>query len=128
VSLALLIVMGSPWVLLAAAGTVAVHHIAFWLWLPASVFNYQAGFEIVVVHALFVVVQVVPSCFIARTLGRFVTSVTATVVTLRSSVDSVQTIAENLSSENAAVAARAQAKISGCSSRRWPSSAWHRRH
>ena len=93
--------------LLAAAGTIAVQHIAFWLFLPASVFNYHAGLGVVVVHAGFVVAQVVPSCFIARTLGRFVTSVTGTVVMLHSSVDSVQTIAAELSSENVAIAERA---------------------
>jgi hypothetical protein len=110
VSLALLIVMGNPWVLLASAAMIAVHHTVFWIWLPASVFNYQAGFGVVVVHALFVVAQVVPSCFIARTLGRFVTSVTAAVVTLRSSVDSVQTISADLSAENVSVARRAEAE------------------
>jgi ABC-type transporter Mla subunit MlaD len=110
VSLALLIVMGSPWVLLAAAATIAVHHFAFWLWLPASVFNYEATFGVVVVHAAFVIAEVVPSCFIARTFGRFVTSVTSTVVTLRSSVDSVQTIAADLSTESASVARRAEAE------------------
>jgi hypothetical protein len=110
VSLALLVVMGNPWVLLASAAAIAVHHVAFWMWLPESVFNYDAGFGVVVVHALFVVAQVVPTSFTARTLGRFVTSVTAAVVTVRTSVDSVQTISSDLSSENIDVARRAQAE------------------
>ena len=62
--------------------------------LPASVFNYHAGLEIVLLHAMFVVLQVLPSCFIARTFGRFVTSVTATVGTLRATVASVAAVAQ----------------------------------
>ncbi|HWI18111.1 MAG TPA: methyl-accepting chemotaxis protein [Vicinamibacterales bacterium] len=73
-SLGILVITGSMSTLLAAATTVAVHHIAFWLFLPASVFNYQAGFGIVLVHATFVIFQTVPSCFVARTVGRFVES------------------------------------------------------
>ncbi len=95
VSLALLIVTGSPIVLLAAAATIAVHHLLFWLILPASVFNYHANLGIVVIHAVFVILQVVPSCFIALTLRRFVTSVTATVSVLRDTVASVSEVAHD---------------------------------
>lgn len=95
VSLALLIVMGRPVVLLASAGTIAVHHLLFWAVMPASLFNYQAGLGIVVVHAVFVVLQVVPSCYIAQTLRQFVTSVTATVATLRTTVKSVSVVAQD---------------------------------
>jgi methyl-accepting chemotaxis protein len=94
VSLALLVVMGSPIVLLAAAATIAFQHLLFWAMIPASVFNYHAGLEIVLLHATFVVLQVLPSCFIARTFGRFVTSVTATVGTLRATVASVAAVAQ----------------------------------
>lgn len=44
VALAILSVFGSMGAVLAAAGTIAVHHIGFWLFLPESVFNYQASF------------------------------------------------------------------------------------
>ena len=95
VSLALLIVMGNPGVLLAAAGTIAGHHLLFWLVMPASVFNYHAGLGVVVLHATFVIAQVVPSCFIARTFGRFLTTVTAASATLRATVSSVSDVAQN---------------------------------
>jgi methyl-accepting chemotaxis protein len=95
VSLALLIVMGSPEVLLAAAGTIAVQHILFWLVMPTSVFNYRAGLGVVLLHATFVILQVVPSCFIARTFGRFLTAVTAASATLRGTVSSVSEVAQN---------------------------------
>ncbi len=37
------------------AVTIALHHVLFWLFFPASVFNYDASFNIVLVHAAFVV-------------------------------------------------------------------------
>jgi methyl-accepting chemotaxis protein len=95
VCLALLILTGSPIVLLVAAGTIAVHHLLFWMILPASVFNYHANLGIVLIHAIFVIAQVVPSCFIALTFRRFVTSVTATVAVLRETVASVSDVAHD---------------------------------
>lgn len=41
--------------ILVAAGTIAVHHVVFWLLWPKSVFNYDASFSIVLLHAAFVV-------------------------------------------------------------------------
>jgi methyl-accepting chemotaxis protein len=95
VCLALLILTGSPVVLLAAAATIALHHLLFWIILPASVFNYHANLGIVLIHAIFVILQVVPSCFIAVTFRRFVTSVTATVAVLRETVGSVSEVAHD---------------------------------
>jgi methyl-accepting chemotaxis protein len=95
VSLALLILTGSPVVLLVAAATIALHHLLFWIILPTSVFNYHANVGIVFIHALFVMLQVVPSCFIALTFRRFVTSVTATVAVLRETVASVTEVAHD---------------------------------
>ena len=66
VMLGLLIVLGDQWAILAAAGTTAAHHILFWLLLPASLFNYDAGFGIVVIHALFVVFETIPACYVAH--------------------------------------------------------------
>lgn len=63
--LGLLILLGDKWALLAAAATIAIHHVLFWLFLPASVFNFPAGFSIVAVHALFVVFETIPACYIA---------------------------------------------------------------
>ncbi|MBK1878288.1 methyl-accepting chemotaxis protein [Pelagicoccus mobilis] len=68
VALAALIGLGSRAAILAGAATTAVHHIAFFFYLPASVFNYDAGFGVVVVHATFVVVLGIPSLFVA---GRY---------------------------------------------------------
>lgn len=67
VLIALLAVFANPMAILAAAGTVAVHHLVLYLFLPRSVFNYQASLWAVAVHALFVVLESVAACFVART-------------------------------------------------------------
>ena len=59
-------VFGNPLVILAAAVTVALHHLVVWLVLPRSVFNYDASWWVVAVHAAFVVLESVASCVIAR--------------------------------------------------------------
>lgn len=64
--IAMLAVYGNPLVIVAAALTVALHHLALWLYLPSSVFNYDAPLWVVLVHAAFVVLESIASCFIAR--------------------------------------------------------------
>jgi methyl-accepting chemotaxis protein len=66
VLIALLSVFANPLVILLAAVTVAVHHFAVWLVIPASVFNYEASFWSVVVHAVFVVLESIAAVFVAR--------------------------------------------------------------
>jgi ABC-type transporter Mla subunit MlaD len=70
VTLAVLIALARPSAIIAAAATIAVHHIAFWLWFPRSVFNYDASFGIVVLHAVFVVVEAVIAVIVAHRFGR----------------------------------------------------------
>jgi len=59
-------VFGNPLVIVAAATTVALHHLILWLVLPRSVFNYEAQWWVVGVHAAFVVLESVAACFISR--------------------------------------------------------------
>ena len=66
VLIALLAMFANPMVILAAATTTALHHAVLWQLLPASVFNYDAPVWVVGVHALFVVLESVAACFIAR--------------------------------------------------------------
>jgi hypothetical protein len=70
VLIAMLVVFGRVAPLLAAGATIALHHVIFWLWLPSSVFNYHATIGTVLLHAFFVVLEVVPMCFIAHQFGR----------------------------------------------------------
>ena len=65
VFLCVLTLMAEPLAILAAAGTIAVHHLSFFFLLPSSVFNYDAGIGIVLLHALFVVVEAVPATYVA---------------------------------------------------------------
>jgi two-component system, chemotaxis family, sensor kinase CheA len=64
--LAMLAVYANPLVILVAAVTVALHHLALWVVLPKSVFNYDAPIWVVLVHAAFVVLESVATCYIAR--------------------------------------------------------------
>ncbi len=66
VALALLAVFANPAVIVVAAATVAVHHLLFWFIAPQSVFNYDAPLTSVLLHALFVVLESVAACFVAR--------------------------------------------------------------
>jgi Methyl-accepting chemotaxis protein (MCP) signalling domain len=70
--LAMLTVFGRIAPLLIAATTIALHHVIFWLWLPSSLFSYKASLAIVLLHAFFVVLEVVPACWIALQFGRSV--------------------------------------------------------
>jgi len=64
--LAMCAVFGNPMVIVAATVTVALHHLIVWLTLPRSVFNYDAAWWVVGIHALFVVLEAVATVFIAR--------------------------------------------------------------
>jgi two-component system chemotaxis sensor kinase CheA len=64
--IAMLAVYGNPLVIVAAAGTVALHHLTLWFIVPASVFNYEAQVWVVAIHVAFVVLESVATCFIAR--------------------------------------------------------------
>jgi two-component system chemotaxis sensor kinase CheA len=64
--LAMLAVFANPMVIVVAAVTVALHHLVLWMYLPSSVFNYQAPVWVVAVHAGFVVLESIATCFIAR--------------------------------------------------------------
>ncbi|MBV1861912.1 MAG: Hpt domain-containing protein [Nannocystaceae bacterium] len=66
VLLALLAVFANPTAIIVAAVTAAVHHLGLWLWLPTSIFNYDAPVWVVAIHAGFVVLESVAACFIAK--------------------------------------------------------------
>jgi two-component system chemotaxis sensor kinase CheA len=64
--LAMLAVYANPVVIIVAAVTVALHHLGLWMYLPKSVFNYAAPIWVVAIHAAFVVLESIATCFIAR--------------------------------------------------------------
>lgn len=67
VLIALLAVFANPMVNIVAAVTVALHHLILFFVLPASVFNYEASIWAVALHAVFVVLETIAACFVART-------------------------------------------------------------
>jgi methyl-accepting chemotaxis protein len=71
VTIAALVVLCDWLVVVVAALTIAVHHVAFFFLLPASVFNYHAGFGVVLLHATFVTMETIPTAAIAWKFGRF---------------------------------------------------------
>ncbi len=72
VALAVLSITGYMGPVILAAATVAIHHVGFWVFLPSSIFNYEAGLGIVLLHATFVVVETVPAVMIAYRMGNFI--------------------------------------------------------
>src|SRR5882672_8325705 len=64
--LAMLCMFANPMVNIAAAVTVALHHLIIWLIIPGSVFNYEAQWWVVLVHAAFVVLETIAACYISR--------------------------------------------------------------
>jgi hypothetical protein len=72
VLLPLLALFGNPWVVLAGAATAALHHVAFFFYLPASLFNYDASFWVVVLHAAFVILATGPGIFLSRLIRAYV--------------------------------------------------------
>jgi two-component system chemotaxis sensor kinase CheA len=64
--LAMLCMFANPMVNIVAAVTVALHHLIVWLILPSSVFNYDAQWWVVLVHAVFVILETIAACYISR--------------------------------------------------------------
>jgi hypothetical protein len=70
IMIALLAAYGRILPLLVAGTTIALHHVVFWLWLPTSIFNYKATFSTVLLHAFFVIFELVPACWMAKQFGK----------------------------------------------------------
>ncbi len=64
--IAILSLFGNPMVIIVAALTVTAHHLLMYFLLPESVFNYDAPLWVVLVHALFVVLESIAVVFLAR--------------------------------------------------------------
>lgn len=107
VGISILIGLASPTVILAAAATTAIHHVAFFVYLPESVFNYEASLGIVVIHAAFVVVSAVPSFVIASRYRSFIKAQGIISERLGSITGSVESQVERISSFAGEIAAGA---------------------
>lgn len=74
VFLATLTLFGLKTPILAATVAVVIHHVGFFFFLPASIFNYDASFYIVLLHAAFVVAEDIGLLFIANMFGKLIVS------------------------------------------------------
>lgn len=72
IMLAIMIVFAMQTPVLTAVVTIAVHHVAFFFLFPKSVFNYEASFGIVVLHATFVILEAIPVFLIATKFKFFI--------------------------------------------------------
>ncbi len=90
-----------------AGATIAIHHVVFWLWLPSAVFNYKAGFGIVLVHAFFVVFEVIPACWIASHFGKSIQAQGIVVQHLAGAAERIAAAAAELSSSSQSLASGA---------------------
>jgi len=104
VLIALLTVFGRVLPVLVAGATIAVHHVVFWIWLPTSVFNYKATFATVLIHAFFVVLEVVPCCYIAIQLGRAIKAQGIVMESLGVASDEIARAAAEVASASALIA------------------------
>ncbi|SDU03344.1 Methyl-accepting chemotaxis protein [Verrucomicrobium sp. GAS474] len=96
------------WPILASAATIAVHHVAFFFFLPHSLFNYDAAFAVVLVHALFVILDTIPACLFALTFQRYV-------IGSRSALAGLERASQSLTVTSQALAEASQALADGSS-------------
>lgn len=108
VGLALLIIFANPWVIVAAAATIAVHHVGFWLFLPKSVFNYEASFGIVVIHAVFVVLESIPSVYVSYKFKKIIVNQGSVIEELKVLTLNINTSSSESTSQSQQLSASSQ--------------------
>ncbi len=104
VLIALSTIFGRVAPILTAGVTIAVHHVVFWLWLPSSIFSYTASFSMVLLHAFFVVLEVIPCCYVAMQLGRAIKAQGIVMESLGVAADQIATAAAEVASSSASTA------------------------
>jgi hypothetical protein len=104
VLIAMLAVFGRIAPLLAAGTTIALHHVIFWIWLPTGIFNYKAGFGTVILHAFFVVFEIVPACWIATQFGRSIKAQSLVMEHLGVAADQIDMATSQVSSSSQSLA------------------------
>jgi methyl-accepting chemotaxis protein len=78
--------------------------VIFWLWLPASIFNYKASFLMVLLHAFFVILEVIPACWIAHQFGRSIKSQGIVLESLGAAANQIAFAANQVSSSSLSLA------------------------
>jgi len=104
VLIAMLAVYGRVLPLIAAAITIALHHFLFWMWFPCSVFNHTSGISTVLIHAFFVVLEVIPVSWIALQFGRTIQVQGIVMEHLGSASDQIHSAAAQVASASQSLA------------------------
>jgi len=104
VLIAMLTVFGRVAPLILAGVTIALHHVIFWIWLPTGIFNYKASLSIVLLHAFFVVLEVIPACWIARQFGNSIRAQGIVAESLGASAERIATAAAEVSTSSQSLA------------------------
>ena len=110
--LSILIVFGSIWPVIGGILTVAVHHIGFYFLLPKSLFNYEATFGIVIVHAVFAILTALGSGLIGRKFGAFIDVQEDVSTSLDTVVKSNRKLSESLNNISSKVSSSTNAQVS----------------
>ncbi|SEF50429.1 Methyl-accepting chemotaxis protein [Bryocella elongata] len=113
--LALLVAFGRIKPVLVAAGIIAVHHVTFWLWLPDSVFNYKAGFSVVLLHAFYVVMETIPTVWLAMQFGRSLRAQGIVLEYLDTTATEVENATAQVEASSHALASSAQSEAASIS-------------
>lgn len=71
IAMASLVSFGNMLPIIVSLLVVALHHVGLFILIPSSLFNYDAGIEIVILHAAFAALQAITCLFISRKYGRF---------------------------------------------------------
>ncbi len=74
-ALGVVIMLAEPIAVFVALLVVLVHHVAFFFFIPMSLINYQAGFGILVVHALFALGIGIPAIIVSKKFKLYIVSV-----------------------------------------------------
>jgi methyl-accepting chemotaxis protein len=102
--LAMLTIFGRVLPLLLAAATISVHHVLFWMYLPTALFHHPAGFSMVLMHAFFVILEVVPACWIALQFGQSVKGQGMVLERLGGAADQIARTAQQVASSSQVLA------------------------
>ncbi len=74
---------GNWHIVVSAVAFIAVHHIGLFFLLPSSLFNYEASFTIVIVHALFAIITGIFAGILAKKIGDIIEVQGTTLVELK---------------------------------------------
>lgn len=96
VMMALFALTGSMVPVLIGALTAATHHLVFYILFPASVFNYNASFGIVLLHATFVILETIGCLYLAKRFGEVLEIQGSTALSLKDVVEKHIQISDDL--------------------------------